>query len=778
MKVCGHEFTDTIIQTIQEKVNQDPFISRRALSRLVCEWLNWKSPNGKWKEMSARVALKRLEKQGKLTLPAPQRHFIPQRKFDPDSLLEPLPILTGSIADLGEIKLVLVTSQDQSASRVWNALFDRYHPLGSGPLCGAQIRYLIHSHHYGVIGGFAFSAAAWRVKARDAFIGWDDATRAANLPLVVNNSRFLIRPEVKVKNLASFVLSLAIRRLPDDWSRRYQVRPLLLETFVDTSRYRGTVYRAANWIEVGTTSGRGRQDRFAQHPVSVKRLFLYPLHRHYRTLLRYNESDEPPLPPASPVAEPADWVEEEFQGVSCGDIRLQKRLLTLVRDFYACPTGNIPQVCGSRAKTKACYRFFDHPEIDMKTILSPHYHATSRRVAQEPVVLVCQDTTTLNYQTHLETEGLGPIGTSSQQAIGLLLHDTLAVTPSGVPLGLVDIQCYARDPASLGKKQQRAVLPLVEKESQRWLTSFDATARLQKECPQTTLVSIADREADLYDLFVRATTHPHAPKLLIRAFQKRALVGEEGSYLQKLANTPQAGCQTITVPRRKNRRARQAELTVRFCEVTLQPPRQRPQEPPVTLWAVSAEEETPPPDGSDPISWVLLTTMPVHSFHEACERIQWYCHRWLIEIYHRTLKSGCKIEERQLRTADRIENCLAIDLVVAWRIFFLAKQGRETPDVPCTVFFEEAEWKALVAYVTQNPLPPSQPPTLQEAIRMVASLGGFLGRKGDGHPGTKSMWLGLQRLDDITSTYKVLFPYCQFDPSHKPPSVSRQGRYG
>ncbi|NLJ48283.1 MAG: hypothetical protein GX428_01655, partial [Candidatus Atribacteria bacterium] len=115
---------------------------------------------------------------------------------------------------------------------------------------------------------------------------------------------------------------------------------------------------------------------------------------------------------------------------------------------------------------------------------------------------------------------------------------------------------------------------------------------------------------------------------------------------------------------------------------------------------------------------------------------------------------------------------------VAWRIFFLAKQGRETPDVPCTVFFEEAEWKALVAYVTHNPLPPVHPPTLQEAIRMVASLGGFLGRKGDGHPGTKSMWLGLQRLDDITLTYKVLFPYCQFDPSCKPPSVSRQGRYG
>ena len=162
--------------------------------------------------------------------------------------------------------------------------------------------------------------------------------------------RFLLRPEVRVKNLASFVLSLAIRRLPADWHHRYQVRPLLLETFVDSRFYRGTAYRAANWIEVGFTSGRGRQDRYFKHPVSVKRLFLYPLHRHYRALLRYNEIDASTFPPSSPV-EFVDWVEEEFQGVSCGDIRLKKRLLTLVRDFYACPTGNIPQVCGSRAKT-------------------------------------------------------------------------------------------------------------------------------------------------------------------------------------------------------------------------------------------------------------------------------------------------------------------------------------------------------------------------------------------------------------------------------------------
>ena len=153
---------------------------------------------------------------------------------------------------------------------------------------------------------------------------------------------------------------------------------------------------------------------------------------------------------------------------------------------------------------------------------------------------------------------------------------------------------------------------------------------------------------------------------------------------------------------------------------------------------------------------MLLTTVETTTFEAACERIAWYTRRWGIEIYHRTLKSGCKIEERQLGHADRIESCLAIDMVVAWRIFHLAKLGREVPDVPCTVFFEDAEWKALLAYIKQDPVPPPEPPPLREAVRMVATLGGFLGRKCDGEPGTKSLWLGLQRLDDMTAMWKVL----------------------
>ena len=219
---------------------------------------------------------------------------------------------------------------------------------------------------------------------------------------------------------------------------------------------------------------------------------------------------------------------------------------------------------------------------------------------------------------------------------------------------------------------------------------------------------MGDREADIYELFELAWSDPSGPKLLIRAEQDRLLAEGQGHLWEKMAQQEVAGIQEIHVPRQKNRPARVAQLEIRFGQVSLKPPagkRRRLRE--LTLWAVWAREAEAPPKG-ERIEWMLLTTLPVTTFEEAVEKLAWYTIRWGIEVYHRTLKSGCKVEERQLGHADRIETCLAIDMVVAWRIFHLAKLGRETPDVACTVFFEEAEWKALVAYVTQNPKPPRQ----------------------------------------------------------------------
>jgi hypothetical protein len=282
---------------------------------------------------------------------------------------------------------------------------------------------------------------------------------------------------------------------------------------------------------------------------------------------------------------------------------------------------------------------------------------------------------------------------------------------------------------------------------------------------------MGDREADIYELFHLALQDPNGPKLLVRAEYDRLLQDGQAHLWSMVASQPLVGIQEVHVPRRATVAARTAPLEVRFAEVTLKPPSDKTKYGRLKLWAVLAQE-TDTPSNIAPLSWMLLTTCRVTNFDDAVEKIAWYTKRWGIEIYHRTLKSGCNIEERQLADADTIEACLAIDMVVAWRVYHLTKLGREVPDVPCTVFFEEAEWMALTAFITKNPEPPTTPPTLCEAIRMVASLGGFLGRKGDGQPGTKSLWLGLQRLDDITATAKIFSPYL------RPPPVSSASSYG
>jgi hypothetical protein len=775
MQVGGHRFSEAMIQRIEQAIASDPELSRRQLSRHVCQWLQCRSLNGKLQEMSCRAALLKLERRGKLQLPPPRVSpavFAPRYRAS-DGELQDCAALACSFSQLGPVELVAVGSRYSRGSKIWQALMRRYHPLGAGPLCGAQLRYLIQSPRYGWLGGLSFSAAAWRVGVRDRWIGWSEAARSQNLNQVVCNSRFLILPQVRVKNLASHVLGRVVQRLSADWRRRYGYEPLLLETFVDRSRYRGSCYRAANWQPVGRTRGRGRQDQGHRCRLAEKDVYVYALGKDARQKLCALEAGL--TAPAEKPRRGVDWAEEELGGAELGDRRLSRRLVSIVRDFYARPRGSVPQASQSRAKTKAAYRFFDHPAINMDIVLEPHYQATEQRLQRQAVVLAVQDTTSLNYTAHPLTEGLGPIGYRRDRGLGLMLHETLAFSAQGTPLGLVDVQCWARDGQQFGKKKTRHQRPIQEKESYKWLKSFKKLAEVQARCPESQLVSVGDCEADIYELFELALRDPKGPRLLVRAFHNRPLSGEQGHLWPALLQRPVSGVQPLSVPRHGQRPSRVAHMAVRFARVRLKPPGDKPQLKELRVWAILTQEEDAP-EGVEPLGWMLLSTLEVADFEQAVEKIAWYTQRWGIEVYHRVLKSGCKIEERQLGSADRIETCLAIDLIVAWRIFHLAKLGRECPDVPCTVYFEEAQWKALLAYVTRNPIPPPQPPSLRETMRMTASLGGFLGRKCDKEPGTQSLWIGLQRLDDLTGMW--LFMVESFVPHLKPPSVSSNPGYG
>jgi len=749
MLIAGRNFSEEILARIRSRVQIEPTLTRTALSREVCGWMGWHGADGRTKDMSCRVALLKLQRRGLIELPAGQE--VSFAKAATGGVCTPWAGLSieSTLAQLGRVWLIPVSSEQAELSKTWWAMMQAHHPLGAGPLCGAQLRYLV-ACEAGYLGGLSFSAPAWRLAARDAWIGWDDSSRQAGLANVVNNSRFLILPSVKVPNLASHVLGQALTRLASDWQSRYGITPLLVETFVDRSRYRGTCYRAANWIHLGQTQGRGRQDRRRTCNGALKDILVYPLHPHCKTLLQANATT--PVP-HRPPAQPADWAEEEFGDCALPDARLQTRLFSLARDFYARPTGNLAHACANRAKTKAAYRFLDHEQTTMQTLLKPHYRATEARLRQESIILAVQDTSSVNYTAHPFTEGMGPIGTKLDGPQGLHLHSTLALTAQGTPLGFLDVQCWRRDPADFGKKDKRHQVPIEEKESYKWLKSFQAVAQVQARCADTTLVSVGDREADLYELFEAAAALVNGPKLLVRAKHDRKLKGEQLRLWETMQSWESDGVQLLQVPRQGSRAAREATMQVRYAAVSLLPPTGHKGQA-IAVWAVLAQEQDAPA-GIAPLEWMLLTTVPVKRFEQAIERLMWYARRWGIEVLHRTLKSGCRIEQRQLRDADRIEACLAIDLVVAWRIYYLNKLGREVPQAPCTIYFEEAEWKALMVFTTKKPVPPAQPPTLREAIRLVAGLGGFLGRKADGEPGTQTLWLGLQRLDDITGMWRV-----------------------
>ena len=397
------------MERICSAIAADEGLTRSGLSREVCEWLDWRSPSGALREMSCRKGLLKLEALGKIRLPASR--VLPSKKSSGRLVsASDTPFVavqfTGALAELGRIELVPVEARTME-SRQWREMFDLHHPLKSGPLCGAQQRYLIRCEQIGWLGGLSFSAAAWHLAARDQWIGWTPLARSQNLSKVVGNSRFLILPMVKVPHLASHVLGMAARRIKADWIERYGYAPVLLETFVDETKYSGICYQAANWRRLGETSGRGRNDAKGAADIGRKGIYVYPLDQKWQAQLCM-QSDRIFCLPGATRDDDKDWEVNEFGRAELSDGRLRQRLLGLARDFYARPLAPINQACnGDQGKIKGAYRFFKNTQVNMDTLLKPHIEATARRIQDEAIVLAVQDTTSLNYSAHHAMNGLG-----------------------------------------------------------------------------------------------------------------------------------------------------------------------------------------------------------------------------------------------------------------------------------------------------------------------------------------------------------------------------------
>jgi hypothetical protein len=284
-RYCGRDFSAQDIQLIGELIAQTPTLSRTALSQRVCQQLGWLKPDGELKQMSCRVAMLRMQADGLIVLPAARAaNFDGRRAPISTPATDPRADVSQPVDQLGRLEFLPVSTHTKRDSLLWNEYIQRYHYLGYTPMSGAQLRYFvtIEGQFVALLG---FGAAAWKTAPRDRFIGWSDEKRRQRIHHIVNNARFLILPWVRSKGLASKILGRIARQLPHDWQQRYGYRPVLLETFVQSDRFRGTCYKAANWIHVGQTQGRGKLDVTHQHAMPVKDVWLYPLDRAFRQQL-------------------------------------------------------------------------------------------------------------------------------------------------------------------------------------------------------------------------------------------------------------------------------------------------------------------------------------------------------------------------------------------------------------------------------------------------------------------------------------------------------------
>jgi len=440
------------------------------------------------------------------------------------------------------------------------------------------------------------------------------------------------------------------------------------------------------------------------------------------------------------------WVRQELEKTQLGDARRTNRFMKIVSNLSDKPTSSVPQASGTWAETKATYDFWDSPYIKPAQLRRGHVDATLSRIKNHQIILAIQDTTELNYTTHKAVKGVGYL--DNKYARGLKVHSTLAATTQGLPLGIIDQYVWARDIKSLGKATQRSQKSTEEKESQRWLDALKNTSSIIPDSQQ--VVTIADREADFYDLF--ACANREQADFLIRATQNRCLESSSNHLKEEMESREPQVTMSVELKRNPTRPSRLATLTIRYQTLTIQPPQNRAKKEqlkPIELQVILVRESQPPSE-SEAIEWWLVTSLPITCIEDVTTYVRWYSYRWLIERYHYVLKSGCGLEKLQLETTKRLEMALATYSIVAWRLLYITYEARLATDASCELMLEPPEWQALYATIHHKIYPHSYPPTLGEAVGWIAKLGGFLGRKHDGVPGVKTLWRGLRRLNDIT----------------------------
>jgi len=697
MKLFGKNFSDSIIQRIQSALGHDPSMSRRKLSMTVCRWMDWKSENGKLKELSCRKALLELDRQNLICLPKVKRFYNFQKRVAPVNIPD-MPPVDCDFSELGNVGLEAVSAdgKNKEKSKIWNGLMDRFHYLGSGPLCGAQIRYLIVSEKYGYLGGLSYSSGTLRLKDRDDWIGWSESAHWTHMNRVVCNSRFLILPTVNVKNLASHILSRSMKKVVTDWEERYGYRPLLLETFVDPDRFRGVCYRAANWTHVGQTAGRDGKYANGKKCGSKKEIYLYPLEKKWRQTLCH--IPEKKLFSEAREETYSNWREEEFAAVELHDPRLKKRLDILAADMYENPGKPMFEACGGSApKIKAAHRFFSHKEIHPDRILRPHVEASAARIRKRKIVLAMTSSLKLECPAPVEPGAIKPApikpGAIKPAPIKrdrqtVTLDHTVAFAADGTPLGVLHSKTD-----DVGKK----------KGAPGWEKSYRATGEIQGHCPNTTMVWVGEGDSGIREIIHESKKNPRSPKLLLRLSATGPRPVEEQKIWKKTLSRPVSGYCDVEIPSEKwNGATRRATLEVRRAKIRWRHNDGGFSDP---IWSVSAREVGPRGDSPvDPIDWMLVVTIPTHRFKDAKNILNWHAMRWRGEIYNRALESTCPLNDSRFYDMDGFKACLSICMVIAWRICLVKASKQKIPGIFDRLFRSPTpEWTLLRVWAVNGP---------------------------------------------------------------------------
>jgi len=708
--------TSASTEFIRQLLEKEDILHRTDLATRVCKQFEFYDARGQIQLSGCVKALRQLEKAGHIILPHVERKA--QARKSPRRLAEAvaLPVdVPPAVGDVQDLRLVLVCSDEEK--RIWNELMLTEHPLKACTLVGRQLRYLINSRH-GWLGGFGFSAAALQLEARDRWIGWDKEQRQTHLHRVIGMTRFLIRPSVDCHNLASKVLSMSVARLAVDFEQRYHYTPYLIESFVEQERYSGTSYQAANWIDIGQTKGRGRQDRFTQSPLSRKAIYVYPLDRAFRRQLGLSPSAGSGALDLAEGLDAQQWAQQEFGGAQLGDTRLSRRLVTSANTKAKTPSRAFCGAAkGDQAAMKGYYRMIEQPDtsaVTMSNILAPHRQQTARRMMAQKTVLCLQDGSELNYTNLDSCKGLGELKANQTGAktYGLNLHSTLAVTSNGLPLGVLKAQCLAPNPRSADDKRKPSQIPIEEKKTFVWIEHHRDLVALASTMPQTRLVDVCDREADFFEFFDEQRNNPGVD-VLIRAQHDRNLKETPFKLFAAVRQAPIEGHIQVPIPRQSARTKkskqkaqavrpkRLADLTLRYRQIKLPAPEYYADRPPVTVNLIHAVEENPPAN-TNAVEWFLLTTVAINSAADIEQCLRWYTLRWRIEDWHRVLKSGCSIDKLMHETAERLRRAIAINLVIGWRIMLMTLLGRETPGLPAEVLFSDIEIRTLRAYAKKK----------------------------------------------------------------------------